>query len=82
MAGFDVLFFDILNHRADDLVVPGPGIGRRGGAMGEHLGFSSRAKPYEGLGRGDVRHGIQELTVEIGGERRNGKISNSDFKHS
>jgi hypothetical protein len=50
--------------------------------MGEYLGFCSRAKPYEGLGLGHVGHGIQEFAVDTVGERRNGKISNSDFKYS
>ena len=43
------LCFDILGHRADDVVVSDSCRRRRGGAVGGHCGLSSCAPPHEGL---------------------------------
>ena len=40
--------FDILGHRADDLVVPDPGLEHRSGFSGRIGGLPSSAQPYEG----------------------------------
>src|ERR1700680_2269631 len=42
------LRFDILGHRADDLVVPDPGLKRRLGVFGRTRGLPPGASPYEG----------------------------------